>query len=106
MTIDDHSIIIITIVFFFFAELHAFLDELSKKHGSPYRIWLGPIMAIFITDAESAEILLKSKDCLNKPHTFYKMIRDGISVDGLFTLKGLFSDCMLKITLIKLFFTP
>lgn len=43
---------------------------------------------IFIADVENVEILLKSKDCLNKPHTFYKMIRDGLSADGLFTSNG------------------
>lgn len=54
------------------------------------RIWLGPLLLVLITDAENAEILLKSKDCLNKPKAFYKMLRDGLNVDGLFTLKGLY----------------
>lgn len=45
-------------------------------------------MAVFIADAENVEIVMKSKDCLSKP-TFYKMIRDGLSLDGLFTLKGI-----------------
>lgn len=52
------------------------------------RLWLGPKMVIFIADAENAEIVLKSKDCLNKPHDFYKSIRDALSIDGFFTLKG------------------
>lgn len=46
------------------------------------------MLAILITDAEDAEIILKSKDCLNKPHVFARIIRDGLSVDGLFTIKG------------------
>lgn len=71
-----------------FSELHSYLDQLSKKYEGPIRLWLGPLLLIFIADAENVEILLKSKDCLNKPHTFYKMIRDGISGDGLFTLSG------------------
>lgn len=45
-------------------------------------------MIMFIADAENMEILMKSKDCLNKPY-FYKMIRDGLGADGLFTLKGM-----------------
>lgn len=53
------------------------------------RIWLGPLLIIYVTDAENAEIVLKSKNCLNKPSTFYKMVRDGLGVDGLFTLPGL-----------------
>lgn len=46
------------------------------------------MLLVFVADAENVEILLKSKDCLNKPDTFYNMIRDGISADGLFTLPG------------------
>lgn len=45
-------------------------------------------MIVFISDAENAEIVLKSKDCLNKPDSFYKIVRDGLKVDGLFTSKG------------------
>lgn len=51
-------------------------------------MWLGPILLVFIADAENVEILLKSKDCLSKPETFYKTIKDGLGVDGLVTLKG------------------
>lgn len=46
------------------------------------------MLAIFIADAENAEIVLKSKDCFNKPNVFYKMMRDGIGVDGLITSRG------------------
>lgn len=46
------------------------------------------MLIVLIVDAENVEIVLKSKDCLNKPYTFYKMIRDALSVDGLFTLTG------------------
>lgn len=59
------------------------------------RIWLGPLLIVFVTDAENAEIVLKSKDCLNKPPTFYKMVRDGLGVDGLFTLPGLKCEIIL-----------
>lgn len=45
-------------------------------------------MIVFISDAENAEIVLKSKDCLNKADSFYKVVRDGLKVDGLFTSKG------------------
>lgn len=72
----------------FSIDLTSYVDKLSKTYESPFRLWLGPLMMVFIADAEIIEILMKSKDCLNKPSTFYKMIRDAISVDGLFTLKG------------------
>lgn len=65
-----------------------YLDNVSSTYGSPVRLWLGPKMIVFISDAENAEIVLKSKDCLNKPDSFYKIVRDGLKVDGLFTSKG------------------
>lgn len=66
----------------------SFLDEISMKYESPMRLWFGPQMVVFIADAENAEIVLKSKDCLNKPYDFYKILRDALNVDGFFTLKG------------------
>lgn len=42
-----------------------------------------------ITDAENAELVLKSKDCLNKPMVFYKSVKDAMNFDGLFTANGL-----------------
>lgn len=78
-------------MFFFLTilEVHSYIDRLSKEYESPFRVWLGPILLVFITDAENTEILLKSKDCLGKPETFYKTIKDGLGVDGLVTLKGI-----------------
>lgn len=72
-----------------FSELSPYLDEVTKKYGcSPIRLWLGPEMVVFISDAENTEIVLKSKDCLNKPEIFYKIIRDALQIDGFFTLEG------------------
>lgn len=65
-----------------------YLDQVTTKYGSPIRLWLGPEMVVFVSDAENVEIVLKSKDCLNKPHSFYKIIRDAMQIDGFFTLKG------------------
>lgn len=72
-----------------FLDMHSLIDQWSKQHKSPFRVWFGPILLVFITDAENVEILLKSKDCLSKPETFYKTIKDGLGVDGLVTLKGI-----------------
>lgn len=51
------------------------------------RLWLGPIFTVFIADAENVEIIMKSKDCLTKPDA-YKIVRDAIGSDGLFTSSG------------------
>lgn len=74
----------------FFLELLPYLDKVTTNYGSPIRLWLGPEMVVFISDAENVEIVLKSKDCLNKPYSFYKIIRDAMQVDGFFTLKGVY----------------
>lgn len=70
------------------SDLIPYLDSATLKYVSPMRLWLGPEMVVFVSDAENVEIVLKSKDCLNKPNSFYKIIRDAMQVDGLFTLKG------------------
>lgn len=54
-------------------------------------------MIVFISDAENVEIVLKSKDCLNKPNSFYKIVRDAMQADGFFTLEG-------KMSLAEIFF--
>lgn len=64
------------------------MDKATEKYGSPIRLWLGPELVVLISDAENVEIVLKSKDCLNKPHSFYKIIQDAMQIDGFFTLKG------------------
>lgn len=46
-------------------------------------------MFVFIADAENMEIVLKSKDCLNKADFFYKAFRDALKVDGLITSNGM-----------------
>lgn len=56
-------------------------------------------MVVFISDAENAEIVLKSKDCLDKPNSFYKVIRDLMQADGLLTLEGKIPLAEIKITI-------
>lgn len=65
-----------------------YLDKIAQKYSSPMRLWFGSKMLIFIADAENAEIVLKSKDCLNKPDIFYNVIRDSMCVDGILTSEG------------------
>lgn len=67
-----------------------YFDWISSTYRSPCRLWIGPQLTLFVSDAANAEIILKSKDCLNKPDFFYKITRDSLNVDGVFTLIGLF----------------
>lgn len=64
-----------------------YLNNLSRKYASPTRVWMGPELYIFVHDAKTAEIVLKSRCCVNKPNV-YKVVSDGLGADGLFTLKG------------------
>lgn len=65
------------------------LDFYARKYSNPFRVWFGPKLVVIITDAENAELVLKSKECLNKPMMFYKSVRDAMKFDGLFTINGL-----------------
>lgn len=73
----------------FITDVGTTLDAFRKRYSSPIRVWLGPKLVVFITDAENTELVLKSKDCLNKPMVFYKTLRNAIKLDSIFTLKGL-----------------
>lgn len=75
-----------------FAGIPQVLDSYAKEYNSPCRIWLGTDLVVIISDAENAEIILKSKDCLNKPMLFYKSVKDALKADGLITIDGLLSD--------------
>lgn len=89
-----------------YLELLTQLDELTTKYGSPMRLWLGPELVVLISDADNNEIILKSKDCLNKPPSFYNIIRDAMQADGFFTLKGKVSKCILQIDFCCLIIKP
>lgn len=68
--------------------MHPFLDRIAGKYASPMRIWFGPKMLVFVADAENAEIILKSKDCLDKPDIFYNFIRDTLGTESMITVDG------------------
>lgn len=72
------------------SDVISYFDGIAKQFNhNPIRLWFGPQVVIFIADAENAEIILKSKDCLNRPHIFLKVIQNALEVDGLFTSKGM-----------------
>lgn len=64
------------------------MDELSIKYKDPFRLLAVYKLAVFIFDAENAKLILGSRDCLNKPDMFYKILRDATGVDGIATLEG------------------
>lgn len=70
-------------------EITTVFDLNVKKYSSPHRFWLGPQLIVYITDAENAELVLKSKDCIEKARFVRKIIREILQVDGLFTLTGI-----------------
>lgn len=76
------------IKFLYAIDVQPFLDRIARKYASPMRIWFGPKMLVFIADAESAEIILKSKDCLDKPDIFYNVIRDTLGSESMLTVDG------------------
>ena len=47
-------------------QLHYILDEWAKYYGSVTRIWLGPRLAIVLSDIETVkEALIKQADCFS-----------------------------------------
>lgn len=64
-----------------------YLDEMCEKYESPIRVWMGQDLYIYLSDAKSAEALLRSKVALDKPKV-YQTVRDGLGGDGLFTSNG------------------
>lgn len=66
------------------------LDLHFKKYSSPFRLWMGPSLAIFIGDIENAELVLKSKDCINRAKFLTNVLREILQVDGLFSVEGFF----------------
>lgn len=67
-----------------------YLDDISRKYDSPCRVWMGPNLYIFISDAECAEQVLKGRTTLSKPKV-YESISDALGGDGLFSSNGNFS---------------
>lgn len=64
-----------------------YLDYIAAKYASPVRVWMGPHLYILVTDPKSAETVLRSKACLNKPDV-YEAVRHVLGGDGLFTAAG------------------
>lgn len=48
---------------------------------------MGPNLYVLVHDAVAAEIVLRSKVCLDKPNA-YKVVREVLDGDGLFTASG------------------
>lgn len=63
------------------------LDSYAEQYTSPFSLWLGPMLCVYISDAGNAELVFKSKDCVNRPKFFTKIIRETVKVDGIITLE-------------------
>lgn len=64
-----------------------FLDEVTAHTPSPLRLWLGPQLYVVIHDAVNAEIVTKSRYCLDKPGV-YDIVKDALGGDGLFSMQS------------------
>lgn len=73
-----------------FAESLTFVDEFSAKYEhleTPFCVWLGTDLYVYVDTVKAVEAVLTSTDCLDRQDS-YKYIRDGLGVDGVFTLNG------------------
>lgn len=64
-----------------------YLDYVCENFESPSRVWMGPNLYIFVTDAKCAEQVLKGRSTVEKPQV-YEAIRDALGGDGLFSSNG------------------
>lgn len=67
-----------------------FIEECSLRFEhlqSPICIWLGTEPFVYIDTLDAVETVLTSSDCLDRQDS-YKYIRQGLGVDGIFTLNG------------------
>ena len=51
-------------------KLHELMIKEFGKHETPFKIHIGPLLAIFITKPEDAQAVLTSPHCINKPYVY------------------------------------
>lgn len=64
-----------------------YLDKLSSEYTTPIRVWLGTKLFIYLDNVEDVEIALAAPECINREDS-YQFLKEGLGVDGLFTLEG------------------
>ncbi|KAL5276436.1 hypothetical protein ACFFRR_001955 [Megaselia abdita] len=62
------------------------LDTFIRKLGDLVFFWVGPFPVVLISNADLAEKVLTSKNCLDKPFTYLAIAKN--TGDGLFTLSA------------------
>lgn len=75
---------------FVFTESLDFVEEVSLRYEhlqSPISVWLGTQLFVYVDSLHAVETVLTSTDCLDRQES-YKYIRQGLGVDGIFTLNG------------------
>lgn len=67
-----------------------FIAEQSKRYAhldSPFKVWLGPRMFVYVDNLSAVETVLQSNDCLDRQES-YQYIQEALGVNGIFTLDG------------------
>lgn len=67
-----------------------FIAEQSKRYDhldSPFKVWLGPRMFVYVDNLKAVEAVLSSNDCLDRQES-YVYIQEALGVNGIFTLDG------------------
>ncbi|KAE8745489.1 Cytochrome P450 CYP4 [Frankliniella occidentalis] len=59
----------------------------SFQYGTLFRLWFGPLLAVWVVDAEDVEAVLSSPACAHKPRIMYRLI-EPILGRGLLVLNG------------------
>lgn len=69
------------------------MDYLSNNFETPTRLWLGTKLFILLDNVEDIEIVLNAPECINREDS-YQYLKEGLGVDGIFTLEGNFNLLM------------
>lgn len=67
-----------------------FVAEQSERYAhldSPFKVWLGPRMFVYVDNLKGVETVLQSNDCLDRQES-YEYIKEALGVNGIFTSDG------------------
>ncbi|KAK3919389.1 Cytochrome P450 4C1 [Frankliniella fusca] len=69
------------------SRLRRSFQGMMKQYGTIFRLWFGPLLAVWVLDAEDVEVVLSSPACMHKPRVMYRLI-EPILGRGLLVLNG------------------
>lgn len=67
-----------------------YIAQQSKRYDhldSPFKVWLGPRLFVYVDNLKAVETVLTSNDCLDRQES-YQYIQEALGVNGIFTLDG------------------